>query len=212
MNETHASIPPERPFFGAAIMPTSAPPPSAEGSTLSDLQDRAMGGDRDAWDVLYRLFHRRVLLSLLGKGVAMARAQELSQNAWERVMERSDQGRLTALKLPGLIITVAHRMAVDAWRRQKFEHLYTDDAEMDRAMDGGVLPEQRAADRERLSRALAALDRLAERKPRARQVFLMTYGDGLPASEVAQQLGISVQRVRQTICEVRKHLRTELEK
>ena len=177
----------------------------------ADLLEQARTGDRAAWDQLYRLHDRCVLFSLLGRGVPMARAQELCQAAWARAIARSDEGRLTELKLPGLLITIARRMAIDAWRSQRHEHLWTDDDEMDRALDGGVLPEQRAADRERLAMAISALDALGDRKPRARQVFLMVYSDGLPAADVARQLDISVQRVRQTLTEVRQHLRAALD-
>ena len=209
MMQPRASIPTARPTPGTPWMapspPETAPPP--HGALL----EQARTGDRAAWDQLYRLHHRRVLLSLLGRGVPMARAQELCQAAWARAMARSDEGRLGELKLPGLLVTMARRMAIDAWRSQRHEHLWADDDEMDRALDGGVLPERRVADRERLRLALDALDALGDRKPRARQIFLLVYRDGLPAAEVARQLDISVQRVRQTLTEVRAHLRAQLD-
>ena len=62
---------------------------------------------------------------------------------------------------------------------------------------------------ERLTRAKA---RLAELSPSARKVFELLYGDPhLSHAEIAARIGLSVQRVRQIICEVRKELRADLE-
>ena len=75
------------------------------------------------------------------------------------------------------------------------------------APDAG--PEQTAVGRERLELVVAELRRCP---PRAQQVFEEVYGlPGASHSEVARRLGISVQRVRQIICEVRARLRRTLE-
>jgi RNA polymerase sigma-70 factor (ECF subfamily) len=46
----------------------------------------------------------------------------------------------------------------------------------------------------------------------AKKVFRLAYGgDGLSHAEVAERVGLSLQRVRQILCEVRAKLRTALE-
>jgi len=63
--------------------------------------------------------------------------------------------------------------------------------------------------RESLARASAELDRCS---PKARAVFDAVYEDeGASHAETAERLGLSVQRVRQTICEVRARLRAVLD-
>jgi DNA-directed RNA polymerase specialized sigma24 family protein len=45
----------------------------------------------------------------------------------------------------------------------------------------------------------------------ARRVFALLYGErALTPTEVATELGLSVQRVRQIVCELRKRMRSEL--
>jgi RNA polymerase sigma-70 factor (ECF subfamily) len=63
---------------------------------------------------------------------------------------------------------------------------------------------------ERVARAVDVLSRCS---PSARRVFRLAYGgEGLSHSEVAQRVGLSLQRVRQILCEVRAKLRLELER
>src|SRR5262245_27168372 len=74
--------------------------------------------------------------------------------------------------------------------------------------DPGVDPEERAMRRERLDRINKELEVCP---PRSRQIFLAVYGpEARSHAEVARSLGISVQRVRQTLCEVRARVRIAL--
>ena len=69
--------------------------------------------------------------------------------------------------------------------------------------------ESRLLTQERVARALDVLSRCSAS---ARTVFRLAYGgEGLSHTEVAQRAGLSLQRVRQILCEVRAKLRTELE-
>ena len=62
---------------------------------------------------------------------------------------------------------------------------------------------------ERVERAERVLAGFA---PNARDVFRLAYGgDGLSHADVAKRVGLSLQRVRQILCEVRKELRASLE-
>jgi RNA polymerase sigma-70 factor (ECF subfamily) len=58
--------------------------------------------------------------------------------------------------------------------------------------------------RQHLQRALQALHLCS---PRSQDIFTAVYNEGMTGAQAAQRFGISVQRVRQTICEVRKQLR-----
>lgn len=172
-----------------------------EGAT----EAAARSGDRAAWTELINRHNRRVVLALLARGVLPAEARELAQEAWLRLITRADAKKLDRLELPGLAIRQALFLAQSEARRPGHQ------AEpLDAAPEASVESvEEVYFSREKLERARA---RLRELSPSARAVFERLYGDpALSHAEVAARVGLSVQRVRQIICEVRKVLRAELE-
>jgi RNA polymerase sigma-70 factor (ECF subfamily) len=167
----------------------------------------ALEGRSDAWDVLIARHDRRVLLALVARGVRVDRAKELSQEAWTRLIAQQRRGKLTRLELPGLAIAQANYLALDEARRRK-------DVPLDEAPD--VLEvedpapniEARLTSRSALDRARAELDRCP---PMSRRVFELVYDEpGVPHAEAAREVGLSVQRVRQIVCEVRARLRVAI--
>lgn len=165
----------------------------------------ARAGDRAAWTELIARHNRRVLLSLLAHGVLPAQAREMAQEAWLRLITRADAKQLERLELPGLAIRQALFLARSEARRPGADAAPLSEAP-EPVVDSG---EQAYFTRERLELARA---RLADLSPSARAVFERLYGDPhLSHAEVAARVGLSVQRVRQIICEVRKVLRAELE-
>ena len=172
---------------------TPAPAEGLEGSALK--------GDREAWNELIRRHDRRVVLSLIAAGVPPAQAREFSQDAWLRLINQTAQGKVQFLQLPGLVVRQALFLARSARRK----------------LEGPALEPEVAVDsaevlyltRERLARARAKVEEL---NASARAVFALLYGEPqLSHAEIAARVGLSVQRVRQIICEVRKVLRLELE-
>lgn len=172
-----------------------------EGAT----ETAARFGDRAAWTELIARHNRRVMLSLLAQGILPAYAKEIVQEAWLRLITQADAKKLDRLELPGLAIRQAMFLArSDARKAGHFTVSLDDVPEGD--TDSG---EQAYLSRERL---LKARERLNDFSPSARAIFEQLYGDPhLSHAEVAAQVGLSVQRVRQIICEVRKVLRSELE-
>ncbi len=175
------------------------------GTMESATEAAARGGDRSAWTELIARHDRRVLLSLLAQGVLPAQAKEMAQEAWLRLITQADAKKLARLELPGLAVRQALFLARSEARKpgQQIESL----AEAPEAFIDS--PEETFFDRERLQKAHERLQDLA---PSARAVFEKLYGDPqLSHAEVAARVGLSVQRVRQIVCEVRKVLRAELE-
>jgi len=170
------------------------------------LEERALAGDAAAWEALFRRYNRRVVLVLLARGVRADVARDLAQEAWTRLIEKQRRDQLRLLRLPALAIRQALFLAADRARRGdvRYEHVALSD-------DAAALLdlEKQLADRSRLARARAVLATCSDSQQR---VFRAIYArPGATAAEVAVEVGLSVQRVRQIMCEVRKKLRAVVE-
>lgn len=174
-----------------------------------DVIPLALQGNRDAWDVLIARHERRVLLMLLARGVRIDRARDIVQETWTRLIARQRTGRLLRLELPGLALRQAVFLSIDAGRDARREAAIDDldDAQFLSSPEASI--EDRLVSRAQLERASAELDRCPET---ARRVFELVYDDpAVSHADAASRIGISVQRVRQTLCEVRARLRSALE-
>lgn len=208
-----------RPSIFAAVGPGGLPAVAAaagDGSVwvwpVQDVQDAAAEPvepvDEVPWDDLMRRHGRRVVVALVGHGVSLERAKELAQDAWMRVIDRHRAGLITELSLPGLIITQASFLARDDLRREG-RRARLDEPRLHVVRDVAPDLEQQLDARQQLRVVRSVLDRAS---PNARQVFGLLYGErALTPTEVAEELGLSVQRVRQIVCELRKRMRAELE-
>jgi DNA-directed RNA polymerase specialized sigma24 family protein len=157
-------------------------------------------------DDTIRLHDRSVYLSVLALGVGPDRAREITQMAWTRLLEQEARGALSELALPGLAIRQARFLALNEFHRNKTElrvlaAVPESTAEAD--------PERIAGSREEIARVL---DALATCSPIAKRVFQIVYAtpDG-DAASAAKAVGLSLQRVRQIMCETRAHIRRAME-
>jgi RNA polymerase sigma-70 factor (ECF subfamily) len=202
----------------STAMPTPAPRTAASPPSVADertLCAKALAGEVEAWNALIAKHDHRVVVSLLARGVRVDRARDLAQEAWIRLVEQQRAGRLAELKLPGLAIAQAAFLSLEAARRDGSRgepmSIHADDAggaAIDVA-DPAANAEARMITSERVERAERVL---AGCSPSARNVFRLAYsGDGLSHAEVAKRVGLSLQRVRQILCEVRAKLRDALE-
>jgi RNA polymerase sigma factor (sigma-70 family) len=188
--------------------PALALPPTDEATLCA----AALAGDAGAWSALVQRHNHRVVVSLLARGVRIDRAKDVAQESWIRLVEQQRQGRLERLQLPGLAIAQAWFLALEAQRRDANarRHDPIDEPAVAAALaDPHANAETQLLTAERVSQAL---DVLAQCAPSARKVFRLAYGgEGLSHAEVAQRVGLSLQRVRQILCEVRAKLRVALE-
>jgi RNA polymerase sigma-70 factor (ECF subfamily) len=158
------------------------------------------------WQAAIREHNRRVVVSLLAMGLQLADAEDLAQRAWMKLMKQHEDGKLHQVKLPGLAITQARFFALSALRQDGKRESKTD------RIDAGTVvlafpeqPESRLLSKEQLDKALAVL---ADSHDNAQRVFRMLYDDPPPThAQVAEKIGLSVQRVRQILWEVRKKMR-----
>lgn len=171
------------------------------------------------WDEQIARYDRRVVMALVARGVALDEAQEIAQEAWIRLVEQHRGGQLERLSLPGLAIRQAYFLASDRRRKQARRgdlarrHAGAGSGGVETIVD--ALDERRAPDVERQLDARAdlriVLDVVASRGHTARAVFDGLYGPRAAApAELARELGISVQRVRQVACELRAAIRKRM--
>lgn len=191
--------------FGASVsrIPTAVLQLNA-GPALTqradEAEEAALKGDRAAWSELIMRHERRVVLSVIAAGIPPAQAREFAHDAWLRLMQQAAAGKLEFIQLPGLVVRQALFLARTAARRPAT--LPEEEAHQDSG-------EAQYFAREKLERAREKIEALPES---SRRVFLTLYSEpGLSHAEVAARVGLSVQRVRQILCEVRKTLRADLE-
>jgi len=206
------------PLLGPAAPPATRVMPAASVSSRAIPADEtglcaaALRGERDAWSALVQRHNPRVVMTLLARGLRIDRAKDIAQEAWMRLVEQQRLGRLERLQLPGLAIAQATFLALEATRRESTtrRHEPIDEPAITAALaDPGADAEARMVTEERVD---CAVEILSGCSASARKVFRLAYGgDGLSHAEVAEQVGLSLQRVRQILCEVRAKLRDALE-
>ncbi|MCW5801974.1 MAG: sigma-70 family RNA polymerase sigma factor [Deltaproteobacteria bacterium] len=161
---------------------------------------------RAVWDDAIRQHDRRVFLSILALGVSPDRAREIAQATWARLYEQHVKGALDHVELPGLAIRQARFLALNDRARTAVEGRV-----LAAVPDAPPAPdaERIASGRQQVARVLAAL---ATCPPTARKVFQLVYATpGGSAAKAAAEVGLSLQRVRQILCETRKKIRESLD-
>jgi RNA polymerase sigma-70 factor (ECF subfamily) len=159
----------------------------------------------DLWDDAVRRHDRRVYLSVLALGLTPERAREITQAAWTRLIEQHQRGALDEIELPGLAIRQARFLAFNELSRTRVENRV-----LAAVPDPPAAPdtERVVGSRQEIERVLAAL---ATCSPTARKVFRLVYATPSgTASQAAKEVGLSLQRVRQILCETRRHIRRAL--
>ena len=176
-----------------------SPPPSPARSERRKI-------DAQEWDTLIKAHDRRVFLSVLALGVRPDRARDVVQTTWARLMDKDGRGEITKDNVAGLAVAQARFLALDELRRANAEKRRTEPLP---DMLDDLDPEQVLLARERVERAAAVL---AASSPSVQRLFQLLYGEP-PAdyNAAAAAIGISLQRARQTMCELRKKLRVALE-
>ena len=125
---------------------------------------------------------------------------------WTRLIEQHAKGVLDQLELPGLAIRQARFLALNEHQRARTELRV-----LAAVPDASAAPDLDAvvASRQELERVL---DALATCSPTAKKIVRIVYATpGGTAAHAAQEVGLSLQRVRQILCETRQHIRRAFE-
>lgn len=146
-------------------------------------------------DALYRDHHPWLLAWLRRTQSCPQRAEDLSQDAFVRLLNRDEA---QAPREPrALLLTIARGLLIDSYRRNDLDQAYL--ATLQAQPEGEYpSPEAQTLALEALRRIEAHLARLSSR---ARRAFLLSRLDGLTHAQIAEQLGVSVPRVRQYLAQ-----------
>jgi RNA polymerase sigma-70 factor (ECF subfamily) len=159
--------------------------------------------DPASWDQIVRQHDRRVMLSVLALGLHADRARDIVQAAWMRLFEKDREGALAAAEFPALAIAQARFLALDELRRQSKEAQQRGGLAEAAKTPAATDTERAMLGREQLARAAAVLAGLT---PTAQRLLRLLYAEPpVPYPDAAAELGLSLQRVRQIMCETRKN-------
>jgi RNA polymerase sigma-70 factor (ECF subfamily) len=162
--------------------------------------------DQQVWDQAIRQHDRKVFLSLLALGLTPDRAREVAQTAWTKLMEQHASGGLAELRFPGLAIKQARYIALNEAKREQTGLRVL--AAVPNSSEPASL-ESEVGSRQELG---LILDALATCSPMAKRIFRLVYAEPHHShAEAAKEVGLSLQRVRQILCETRKQIKNSVE-
>lgn len=163
------------------------------------------------WSSAVRTHRHTVVLALLSSGAPLDLAQELAHDAFVRLFEQWASGALTTIELPGLAIRQA--MFLLTMQRRASSRAHARVAPLEEA-SGVAHASTSAPELVEARQALdSALETLRRCTPRQRAVLgAVLERPEAPQTELARHEGVSLQRFRQVLCEVRAHLRVAWEK
>jgi RNA polymerase sigma factor (sigma-70 family) len=138
-------------------------------------------------------------------GFQTADAEDLSQNALWIVYKSREQYRGEG-SFDAWVYTIARNVARDEWRRRG--RRIEDDPVDETTPDEGPSAEAQAADRQDLSRTVAALGKLPARM---RACLLLHVQQGLSYGEIARRLSLALPTVKVQIWNARRRLKGLLE-
>ncbi|MHB1224216.1 MAG: RNA polymerase sigma factor [Gemmatimonadaceae bacterium] len=188
-----AQQPPTTTQFG---QPSPAPPPHGEPDV-----SLAAGGDRLAFERLYRRHAERVF-ALCARMVAdRGEAEELTQDvfvrAWEKLtLYRGESAFSTWLHRLAVNVVLNHRKSATRRRGREIDDQEQLDARADRAVHPGI--------RMDLEQAIATLP------PGARRVFVLHDVEGYKHEEIADLLGVTSGGSKAQLHRARRLLREAL--
>jgi DNA-directed RNA polymerase specialized sigma24 family protein len=181
-------------FRGASAVPAVA-------ATTEELCERALRGDRGAWNALISRFHLRLWQFVLYRfRIDDARADDLCQDTWLTLTRRLDAGVIVHLILPGLAKKQAWFLM---FKGPDIEFVPLEDIDVE---SNEPSAESRLSDKMRLDRLTELIH--SQLTPRQRAVLLTKLQFGCTDHEVSERLGgMGVHRVRELKSEAYARLR-----
>ena len=172
------------------------------------LVERARGGDRGAFDELYRRY-ADLVWSRLGRLLGPdPEREDLLQQIYFEVFRDLWRFRGEAA-FRTFLYRVVVNSACDHLKRRARRPRPVSAADLDSLIDGDRSPEARAVERERLALTLSMLDKI---KPKKRIAFLLRVVEGLSLEEIAEIVEARPAAVAQRVRHAHRELDRLLEK
>ena len=157
-------------------------------------------GDSAAFKTLFGRYRGPLFNFLLRRVRDRGRAEELYQDSWTKVIERSAEFRGDS-KFSTWLYTIARNACIDHQRKMKFRgHASLDETQrganqpmVERVANPGLAPDQLASGQVLRERIRIAVEELPEEQ---REVFLLRQLQGLGFKEVAEVVGVPVNTVK----------------
>ena len=184
--------------------------PSGAPRVEMDVISRAAGGDRQAFEGIYRDHVARVYALCVRMAGDRAAAEELTQDvfvrAWEKLSLFRGESAFSTWLHRLAVNVVLHQRKTDGVRRTRFTS--DEDAEVAVASDGGALRQRNVGpgDRMDLQAAIAGLP------PGARRVFVLHDVEGYKHEEIAAMFGITAGGSKAQLHRARLLLREALQR
>ena len=172
---------------------------------MSDSSDEELlrayrDGDSEAFKTLFGRYRGPLFNFLLRRVRDRGRAEELYQDSWTKVIERSAEFRGDS-KFSTWLYTIARNACIDHQRKMKFRgHASLDETQrganqpmVERVANPGLAPDQLASGQALRERIRIAVEELPEEQ---REVFLLRQLQGLGFKEVAEVVGVPVNTVK----------------
>ena len=172
---------------------------------MSDSSDEELlrayrDGDSEAFKTLFGRYRGPLFNFLLRRVRDRGRAEELYQDSWTKVIERSAEFRGDS-KFSTWLYTIARNACIDHQRKMKFRgHASLDEAQrganqpmVERVANPGLAPDQLALGQALRERIRIAVEELPEEQ---REVFLLRQLQGMGFKEVAEVVGVPVNTVK----------------
>jgi len=166
-------------------------PESPDSDTDAQLMLAWQAGDAGAFDTLYARHRGGVFRYLLRQCRDRARAEELHQDVWMKLIAARAGYQPTA-RFTTWLYTVARNRLIDEWRSRAPQRLAALDAD-DLAGPEGDDPQHAAANTQHGERIIAALETLPEAQ---RDAFLLHVEAGLALADIAQLSGAPQETIK----------------
>jgi RNA polymerase sigma-70 factor (ECF subfamily) len=184
---------------------------------FSGAQDALAGmrrGDPDALTAMISRYQHRLYRYLLRLVREPAAADDLFQQTWLRVMEKI--GRYDARRnFESWLFSVAHNLAVDAWRGKRGESRLDDDDGGESGEPAGALPRtgepdalERLLDFERGAMLAACMHELPAIH---REVLTLRFEEDMKLEEIAEVAGIPLSTVKSRLRRALEGLRAAMD-
>ena len=195
----------------ASTVPIRRPSAAAEAAEDARLVAAAEGGDRGAFDKLYRRHLDSVYARLTRVIGPATERDDLVQQIFldvYRAMRRFRGDASFATYLHRIVVNVAYEH-LERRRRGRGRNEPLDDRQLETLIAPGASPEQRAREREELRRVFALLDHLS---PKRRAAFVLVAVECLPLEEAAALLGANAPAIKQRVLDARRELAAALDR